>query len=557
MKTVKYIVALLAAALMLGACEKGDGLNQQNKGKEKPSVTLTQKVADDVTLTFDITASENAAQYAYAVYAGSDNETPVAYDILVEETFADASGSFNTALTEEDSYTQTVTVDCSDFPSETYQIFAAAITDSGLIGEVTVLDVTMNDTWIPEPAGASVDGNTLTLAFNELIKRGTGKATVSVIAWGIGNYYIKDQVIAEENISVEANTITLVCPEAGNGAGYIVSFEAGLVTDLSGNKCEECVSGWDNNAGAYVNLGWDTDNVAIPITEDCFVKPAEDVNWSAEDASIVFVLPTEVAINTRVKNPVTVLYNEAEGQHSLYAEWTLGEDFKTVTVYLPKMPTGEFDVLIDNDAFYDMWGNMTTAFEPEALRYSNFLVDLKPGYYMVDYAWDGEEGVETSQFISLFEKVDNTTVYMSADWFELMGGQSFALPQLVGTVDYATSTVVFDGTFLYKGSVYPQPAFGMGFYSANQEGTMGFVFFGGGDGGDPIVVKFDEDGYFTEISYCEYGIYDYENSEYLYAYSYCPDGSKLIYVPEEESQQTSAKAPAKDLKLDLKGGFTK
>lgn len=552
MKTVKYIVALLAAALMLGACEKGDGLNQQNKGKEKPSVTLTQKVADDVTLTFDITASDNAAQYAYAVYAGSDNETPVAYDILVEETFADASGSFNTALTEEDSYTQTVTVDCTEFPSETYQVFAAAITDSGLIGEVTVLDVTMNDTWIPEPAGASVDGNTVTLAFNELIKRGTGKAYVSIIAWGVGGLVMQDQLIAEENISVDANTITLVCPEAGAGAGYYVSFEEGLVTDLSGNKCAACTSGWDNNAGAYVNIGWDTDNVAIPITEDCFVEPAEDVNWGAEDASIVFVLPTEVAINTRVKDPITVLYDEAEGQSLLYAEWTLGEDFKTVTVYLPKMPTGEFDVLVANAAFYDMWGNFTTGFEPEVLRYSNFLVDLKPGYYMVDYAWDGEEGVETSQFISLFEKVDNTTVVMSADWFELMGGQSFALPQLVGTVDYATSTVVFDGTFLYQGSVYPKPAFGMGFYSMQSGASL--VFFGGGNGADPIVVKFDEDGYFTEISYCEYGLY---TDSYQGAYSYCPDGSKLTYVPEEESQQTSAKAPAKGIKFNLKGGYTK
>lgn len=557
MKTVKYIVAFLAAALMLGACEKGDGLNQQNKGKEKPAVTLSQKVADDVTLTFEITASGNAAQYAYAVYAGSDNETPAAYDILVEETFADASGSFNTALAEDDDYTQTVTVDCTDFPSETYQIFAAAITDTGLIGEVAVLDVTMNDTMIPQPAGAAVDGNAVTLAFNELVKRGTGKAYVSVIARGVGGLVLQDQLITEENISVDANTITLVCPEAGAGAGYYVSFEEGLVTDLSGNKCAACTSGWDNNAGAYVNIGWDTDNVAIPITEDCFVEPAEDVNWGAEGANIQFVLPTEVAINTSVKNPITVLYDEAEGQSLLYAEWTLGEDFKTVTVYLPKMPTGEFDVLVAPAAFYDMWGNKTTAFEPEVLRYSNFLVDLKPGYYMVDYAWDTEEGTETSKFISLFEKVDNTTVVMSADWFELMGGKSFAMPQLVGTVDYAAMTVTFDGTFLYNGSVYPQPAFGMGFYTADQEGTMGFVFFGGGNGADPIVVKFDEDGYFTEISYCEYGLYDYVKEEYMYAYSYCPDGSKLTYVPEEEPQQTSAKAPAKALELNLKGGYTK
>lgn len=554
MKTIKYLAGFLAAASILISCEEANVLNNQNKDKEKPSVTLKQKVADDVTLSFEITASENASQYAYAVFAGSDNPVPSAYDILVEEALADASGSFNTSLSEEDSFENTVTVDCTEFPAETYQVFAAAITETGLIGEVVTLDVTMNDTWIPQPAGASFDKNVLTLAFDETVVRGKGKAYVSVIAWGVGAYYVKDQVIAEENITVEANTVTLVCPEAGNGAGYYVSFEEGLVTDLSGNKCAQCVSGLDQN-GEYVNLGWDTDSVAIPITESNFTEPADNVNWAAEDANIVFTLPTEVMVNSKVKNPISVVYLEAEGQSILYAEWTLGEDGKTVTVYLPKMPTGEFDVLVAAGAFYDVWGNVTTAFEPSKLRYSNFLVDLKPGYYLIDYAWDTEEGVETSQFISVFEKLDNSTIVMSADWFELNGGAAFANPQLVGTVDYATSTIVFDGTFLFKGAIYDDSAFGMGFYQFDSGETL--VFFGGGNGADPIRVKFDEEGYFTEISYCEYGVY---TDAYLGAYSYCPDGSKLTYVPMEESatrQMSNAKTHVKELKENFRSGFTK
>ncbi|MBO5499113.1 MAG: hypothetical protein J5990_06930 [Bacteroidales bacterium] len=554
MKTIKYLAGFLAAASILISCEEANVLNNQNKDKEKPSVTLKQKVADDVTLSFEITASENASQYAYAVFAGSDNPVPSAYDILVEEALADASGSFNTSLSEEDSFENTVTVDCTEFPAETYQVFAAAITETGLIGEVVTLDVTMNDTWIPQPAGASFDKNVLTLAFDETVVRGKGKAYVSVIAWGVSAYYVKDQVIAEENITVEANTVTLVCPEAGNGAGYYVSFEEGLVTDLSGNKCAQCVSGLDQT-GEYVNLGWDTDSVAIPITESNFTEPADNVNWAAEDANIVFTLPTEVMVNSKVKNPISVVYLEAEGQSILYAEWTLGEDGKTVTVYLPKMPTGEFDVLVAAGAFYDVWGNVTTAFEPSKLRYSNFLVDLKPGYYLIDYAWDTEEGVETSQFISMFEKLDNSTIVMSADWFELNGGAAFANPQLVGTVDYATSTIVFDGTFLFKGAIYDDSAFGMGFYQFDSGETL--VFFGGGNGADPIRVKFDEEGYFTEISYCEYGVY---TDAYLGAYSYCPDGSKLTYVPMEESatrQMSNAKTHVKELKENFRSGFTK
>ena len=79
MKTIKYFVAFLSAALMFSACEQEQGLSQQNKDKEKPSVSVILKEANDVTLSFDLMASENAAQYAYAVYAGSDNDAPSAF----------------------------------------------------------------------------------------------------------------------------------------------------------------------------------------------------------------------------------------------------------------------------------------------------------------------------------------------------------------------------------------------------------------------------------------------------------------------------------------------
>ena len=557
MKTIKYLVAFLAAALMFSACEPEQGLSQQNKDKEKPTVSLVLNAANDVTLSFDVVASENAAQYAYAVYPGSDNEVPSAYDILLLETFAAADGAYNTKLGEDASSTASVTLDCSGFAAETYQIFAAAITETGLIGEVAVLDVTMNDTEIPVLAGAAVDANVLTLQFNEAVVRGNGKAYVTIIAWGVGQYYMMDEVITDENITVENNVVTIVCPEAGNGAGYIVSFEEGLVKDLSGNKCTAVKSGLDANY-QYVGLGWDTDFVPITITESCFVEPAENTNWGAEDANLVFVLPTEVMINTAVSQPITVIYDEAEGVSQLYAEWTLGEDFKTVAVYLPKMPTGEFDVAIAEGAFYDIWGNPTSAFEPAALRYSNFLnVQIQTGYYAVDYVWDTEEGQEASQFLALLEQVDNSTVLLSADWFELMGGQKLALPtQLVGTVNYAESTITFDGRWLYNGQLYSQSAFGIGYYTLSS-GEM-LVFFSGDSGNEPITVKFDENGYLTEISTIEYGVY---GDTYLGAYSYCPEGSQMYFLQALAATQTtnlkSEKAPVEGLKFELKSGFTK
>lgn len=564
MKTIKYFAAFLCAALVMGACAKTDGLSDQNAGKEKPVVEIVQKVATDLNLQFDLKVTGKTNQFGYVVMSGHGNSVPTPVSILANEVSgAQAGETFWYEKGDEDTYVKTVTLDCSAFkkPSDKYQVFAVAITADGLAGEVVTLDVTMNDKTAPAPISFGAEGNTLQVEWAEDVVLGTGKAYVSILAWGVNKIALNNAVIEADNLSVEGNVLTIVCPEAGNGAGYIVSLESGVVKDLSGNPSPAIKSGLDEE-GEYVGLGWDTPNVEIPITAASFKTPAEDVNWAAEDANLVFTLPTEVMVNTAVKNPISVIYNEAEGVSQLFAEWTLAEDNKTVTVYLPKMPTGEFDVVVKANAFFDVWNNKTSAFEPATLRYSNFLVELKPGYYMVDYAWDTQAGTETSKFLALFEQLDGQTVLMSADWFELMGGKKLALPtQMVGVVDYSTSTVVFDGRWLYNGKLYSSPAFGMKFYNYDEAGTQGLVFFGGGTGADPIVVKFNADGYFTEISLCEYGVYDLVNNKYLGSYSYCPEGSKVTFLQAAAGavpQMTSnAKAPVSSIKFELKSGFNK
>ena len=559
MKTIKYFAALLCMALVMGACTKGDGLSDQNAGKTKPTVALTQNVATDYALEFTMEVSQNASQYAYAVMTGHDNSVPTPISILTNEVVGAQTGeTFNMKGEVELEDKKVVTLDCSGFkaPSDKYQVFAVAITADGLAGDVVTLDVTMNDKTAPVLMAFGAEGNVAQVQWAEAVKLGTGKAYVSVLAFGAMAYAVQNQEIAAENITVEGNILTIVCPEYPAGAGYVVSIDAGIVTDLSGNPSPEIKSAYAS--GKYQNIGWTTPNVEIPITAASFKTPAKDVNWAAEDANLVFTLPTEVMVNTAVKNPISVIYNEAEGVSQLFAEWTLAEDNKTVTVYLPKMPTGGFDVVVKANAFFDVWNNKTSAFEPATLRYSN----LKPGYYMVDYAWDTQEGTETSKFLALFEQLDGQTVLMSADWFELNEGKQLALPtQMVGVVDYSTSTVVFDGRWLYNGSLYKDPAFGMGFYNLNAEGTQGLVFFGGGTGGDPIVLKFNADGYFTEISAFEYGVYDYSANKYLGAYSYCPEGSKVTFLQAAAGavpQMTSnAKAPVSSIKFELKSGFNK
>ncbi len=530
---------LLAAVSLFSGCSDDDDLSTQNKNKTKPSVTVTQGTVTDTQFTFTLTASEEAAQYAYVVFEGKDNAAPTAHDIVIDEVSGKLqSDAFNLA----DAATQTINVACD--PDADYQVFAAAITATGLLSEVSELKVYVPDTGIPTPVSFNPSGNTVTVTYSEDIVVGsTGKATVRYIQWGLGNILAAVEIPAE-NISTDGNVATIVCPKPGNGAGYIVSYTAGMFEDASGNKCLAMNSGWDNNAGKYVNIGWDDDTVDFAIEDNYFVPQPDDADYNTPTTTIDFAFPFDV-YDAEAKNAVQVIFNEAEGISYLNAAYTLEADKRTVKVTLPKVPTATFDVQVAKGAFYDVWGNESAPFTvaTDQLRYSNFQVAIKEGDYTISYT-AGTNVVNTASgtpFSARLVKYDNTHYALYADWFNAFGSIN-ALPTLLGEVDYANNQIVFDGTFLLNGNPYSKPAFGMGFYDFDQEGTMMLVFWGGGNSGtDPVTAQFDEDGYLTAISYFDYTIHNAADGKGLAVYDACADGT-MTYVPAQE-----AGAPAQNI----------
>lgn len=530
---------LLAAVSLFSGCSDDDDLSTQNKNKTKPSVTVTQGTVTDTQFTFTLTASEEAAQYAYVVFEGKDNAAPTAHDIVIDEVSGKLqSDAFNLA----DAATQTINVACD--PDADYQVFAAAITATGLLSEVSELKVYVPDTGIPTPVSFNPSGNTVTVTYSEDIVVGsTGTATVRYIQWGLGNILAAVEIPAE-NISTDGNVATIVCPKPGNGAGYIVSYTAGMFEDASGNKCLAMNSGWDNNAGKYVNIGWDDDTVDFAIEDNYFVPQPDDADYNTPTTTIDFAFPFDV-YDAEAKNAVQVIFNEAEGISYLNAAYTLEADKRTVKVTLPKVPTATFDVQVAKGAFYDVWGNESAPFTvaTDQLRYSNFQVAIKEGDYTISYT-AGTNVVNTASgtpFSARLVKYDNTHYALYADWFNAFGSIN-ALPTLLGEVDYANNQIVFDGTFLLNGNPYSKPAFGMGFYDFDQEGTMMLVFWGGGNSGtDPVTAQFDEDGYLTAISYFDYTIHNAADGKGLAVYDACADGT-MTYVPAQE-----AGAPAQNI----------
>lgn len=530
---------LLAAVSLFSGCSDDDDLSTQNKNKTKPSVTVTQGTVTDTQFTFTLTASEEAAQYAYVVLEGKDNAAPTAHDIVIDEVSGKLqSDAFNLA----DAATQTIGVACD--PDADYQVFAAAITATGLLSEVSELKVYVPDTGIPTPVSFDPSGNTVTITYSENIVVGsTGKATVRYIQWGLGNMLAAVEIPAE-NISTDGNVATIVCPKPGNGAGYIVSYTAGMFEDASGNKCPAMNSGWDNNAGKYVNIGWDDDTVDFAIEDNYFVPQPDDADYNTPTTTIDFAFPFDV-YDAEAKNAVQVIFNEAEGISYLNAAYTLEADKRTVKVTLPKVPTATFDVQVAKGAFYDVWGNESAPFTvaTDQLRYSNFQITIKEGDYTISYT-AGTNVVNTASgtpFSARLVKYDNTRYALYANWFNAFSSIN-ALPTLLGEVDYANNQIVFDGTFLLNGNPYSKPAFGMGMYDYDQEGTMMLVFWGGGNSGtDPVTAQFDEDGYLTAISYFDYTIHNAADGKGLAVYDACADGT-MTYVPAQE-----AGAPAQNI----------
>lgn len=530
---------LLAAVSLFSGCSDDDDLSTQNKNKTKPSVTVTQGTVTDTQFTFTLTASEEAAQYAYVVLEGKDNAAPTAHDIVIDEVSGKLqSDAFNFA----DAATQTIGVACD--PDADYQVFAAAITATGLLSEVSELKVYVPDTGIPTPVSFDPSGNTVTVTYSEDIVVGsTGKATVRYIQWGLGNMLAAVEIPAE-NISTDGKVATIVCPKPGNGAGYIVSYTAGMFEDASGNKCPAMNSGWDNNAGKYVNIGWDDDTVDFAIEDNYFVPQPDDADYNTPTTTIDFAFPFDV-YDAEAKNAVQVIFNEAEGISYLNAAYTLEADKRTVKVTLPKVPTATFDVQVAKGAFYDVWGNESAPFTvaTDQLRYSNFQIAIKEGDYTISYT-AGTNVVNTASgtpFSARLVKYDNTRYALYANWFNAFSSIN-ALPTLLGEVDYANNQIVFDGTFLLNGNPYSKPAFGMGMYDYDQEGTMMLVFWGGGNSGtDPVTAQFDEDGYLTAISYFDYTIHNAADGKGFAVYDACADGT-MTYVPAQE-----AGAPAQNI----------
>ncbi len=502
------------------SCTK-DGLSKQNAGKEKPVITIEANNAVNYLMTFTLTVDFNTAQFGYAILDGSSTLVPATQDIVMDQIgTALQSGVFNAV----DQTKKRVEFECE--PNHEYKVYAAAISETGLLSLLAEKTIKVDDTEVPTVVKSTVSGSTLVIEYSEdIVLNTSSKAYIQYVKWGTLEVTEKEE-LPLEYISVEGNVATFDCPKPANGAGYLVSFPQGLFLDLSGNKAYGVNSSFDTSTYAYKNLGWDDATVDFSVEESYFTKKSASA-WSGTDATMEIVFPFDIYKNTNLSNTVSIVYEDNSGKEYAYADYEVADDKRTVKIKLPHAPKAIFDVKLDRGAVYDEWGNVNAVFEldSEDLRFSS--LDLKTGDYEIK--------AEKNTFTVTFASQSASVVTMSADWFNLgrdvMGASGSIMPVLRGEVNYEDRTITFDGSWYYRGVLNSSNAFGLAFYYYGKDESKYLMFWGSGKGSSPIVVTFDESGLILSTTNFDYSLHSNDSSyAYLSTYDQVKDGTSFTYI---------------------------
>ena len=520
---------MIGLVSIVAACSDDHDLSMDNKGKEKPVVTITETALTDDLFSFRLEVSQNTAQYAYVILEGKENATPDPRDILFKEV---------TGAMEEETYhakdTPSAEIEVKCNATESYQVFAAAITSSGLIGEVSKLDITAPDTEIPVLHSYTYNGNEVTLEFFEAVKRGKGRVMVRHMQET--DRKILDLVyLTEDDIKFSEGNAVLTCPRplngTANGAVFMLSFEKGAFVDYTGNECDEFWSKYNDQEDTFKGVCWADDNVNFPIMSSYFKEYPKDYDWES-DPTIQIVFPFNI-YDSYVAEPIEVVYNELDGIKTMFTDnYTIGEDKRTVTITLPKKPEGYFDVSIKEGVFYDVWGNESNAFSSDIdnLRYQVDLPEPILGTYRIEF----EEG----PFMARFEKhEDDDHVVIYANWFNIWeDNETHGNPILRGVINKARKTITFDGTFYNEGN-FTGGAFGRGLYYYDDSHNYMLAFWGSGRSGeDPITMRYNDEGYIYTTTSFEYAIHQTNTSIETGSYGKVKDGTSLTFITSESEE---------------------
>ncbi len=381
----KVLYSIMMVAIVLTGCTKWDDAVSE-KYADGPSIDIAVTATADSAFTFVITPGAGTTYYSYVVDQADEPEVLDEATLLkggyssvsqaVLNTSTDASFTYNMRKADN-------TPLC--LPNTTYQIYAVASDDKGMIGVMAIASVKTTDAGAPQPKDFKSDGATksATITFNQDVTRGEGKVT--------GVYYkefdfANPVTLADEDITVAINgsDVTFTAPKAPAGAHILFSYEAGAFVDEVGNKCgavsstvnETAESVEDIFLGIYVHAA----NANWAITDEN-ITPATDAvigDWEVFEAAIT--MPFDVyTIDEDIKTgdiAVTYTNDDKAVTYNLKADqWSV--QGKKISFKLPVEPAvGDIVTFkVAEGVVYDVYGNVNDAYSSEKIvwKYVGFI----------------------------------------------------------------------------------------------------------------------------------------------------------------------------------------
>jgi len=383
MKKLIYSLAMLA--LGLSSCNSWDDPVTENYG-DGPSIEIAIAATTDSAVTFTLTPAQGTQFYNFITDASNEAEELDA-TALLKGSYGNAANVKNAA--DKPTFTYTIKAE----PNTTYQIYAVAASDKGIVGKVAVASATTTDGNAPaltkdafkaDPATKSV-----AVTFNQALKRGTG--AVSAIyykEWDWENPVTVDP--ADITVTIKDNVATFAAPKTPNGAVVAFSWAEGAFVDAKGNKCGVFTTTYDEKKDKWTGAVVENKKVDFEIADSLFA-----------DTKTAFKYPEQFK---GVATFAFDLYRIDEGKTAVKDGdvcVTYTNDKKTTTIKLTPeqwnvsgkqlyftLPAGIEDgdvvtVSVKKGVIYDVYGNPNAAFTSEKAwwKYVTMTVDDIVGTY--------------------------------------------------------------------------------------------------------------------------------------------------------------------------------
>ena len=407
----KLIYSLAMVLVGLASCTSFDDPTTENYGAAPGiDINITPGAQTDSAFTVTITPQAGALYYAYIIDQNDEAEH-------LDSATLYKGGYGNTVVKVADQPTTTITINDAT-PNTTYQVYAVAGSDKGIVGNVVVKSITTTDKFQPGPKtiDRDADNAALTLSFSEAIKRGEGAVTAKYYKeWDITNPV---DVPAEDiTVEVSGNAATFAAANIPAGAYLCFSYAAGAFTDMTGNPCKPLISELNMNTGKFTNAYVHVTNKPFDIT-DAYVAPTSGTpvgEWEAFRGTVTF--PYDIFRNdeTVEKGDVQVVYvnDNREIAYNLEAnQWAV--EGNKLTFVLPAEPAiGDMILFyIAEGAIADVYGNVNNEYSSAEieLEYVGFIAtkEMLLGTFEVNYIsyWSEDGSVSSLGSINIEENTE-------------------------------------------------------------------------------------------------------------------------------------------------------